>query len=51
MITLTSGLIRLVASSRPPKPVSITAMSTAYSAKCLKARAVSISKKVGSFGN
>ena len=38
----------MVESSRPPRPTSITAMSTAWSAKYLNAIAVNISKYVGS---
>ena len=34
-------------SSRPPRPVSITAISTFWSAKYAKLMAVKISKKVG----
>ena len=46
--TDTSGVITFVLSSRPPRPTSITATSTACSAKCLKASAVIASKNVGS---
>ena len=43
---LTSGVITLVESRRPPRPTSTTAMSTACSAKCANAIAVISSKNV-----
>ena len=46
VITTARGLRTLVASSLPPKPVSITAKSTLCSAKYLKAIAVVTSKNV-----
>ena len=46
VIPVTSGWHTLVQSSRPPRPVSSTATSTAFSAKCRKATAVITSKKV-----
>ena len=50
-MTLTLDSITLVASSRPPMPTSSTARSTRSRAKCSKAIAVSISKKLGCQGN
>ncbi len=46
VMPVTSGWHTLVQSSRPPRPVSSTAMSTAFSAKCRNATAVITSKKV-----
>ena len=44
VMAVTSGLMTLVLSSRPPRPVSTTAISTFCSAKYLNAMAVSTSK-------
>ena len=44
VMTLSSGVMILVLSSLPPRPVSITATSTPRSANQLKAMAVVISK-------
>ena len=46
VIPVTSGWHTLVQSNRPPRPVSSTTMSTAFSAKCTNASAVMTSKKV-----
>ena len=45
-MTATSAATTLVASQRPPSPTSITPTSTASSARCASAMAVSSSKKV-----
>ena len=47
-MTDNSGVIILVESNLPPKPVSITAISTFSFSKYLKAKAVVHSKKLGS---
>ena len=44
--TATSGVITFVLSSRPPRPTSITAMSTPRAARSAKAMAVVASKKL-----
>lgn len=45
------GVMMLVQSSLPPKPTSITAMSTLHSSKYLNAIAVVSSKKLGCNGS
>src|SRR3989337_203651 len=50
VIIETRGLLTFVASSLPPSPTSITAMSTFSSAKYKNAMAVVNSKKVGARG-